>query len=92
MSTAFRFRVTDSKARAICRNAANVPGAGAKPRTDYAVRAMRQGRLNAPKRDVPAQILAHLLPDFRPFFHEASIPVSGKGHSPPISLRHALPP
>jgi hypothetical protein len=45
---------------------------------------MRQGNLNSPQRDVQAKILAHLLPDVRPFFTEASIPGSGKGHSPPV--------
>jgi len=84
MSTAFRFRRTDSKARASGSYAASVPGAGAKPRTDYAVRAMRQEGQNPLKRDVQAKILAHLLPDVRPFFTEASIPGSGKGHSPPV--------
>ena len=66
MSTAFRSRVTDSKARAFGPNAAKVPGAGAKPRTDYAVRAMRQGCSNIPQRDVQAKILAPHLPEFRP--------------------------
>jgi hypothetical protein len=92
MSTAFRFRVTDSKARALGSNAARVPGGRVKPHTDYAVRAMRQEGIHLPKRDISAQILAPLMPDFRPFFTEASIPVSGKGHSPPNFLRNSMPP
>ncbi len=97
MSTAFRNRVIEGKARVLCRNAAQAPGAEAEPRAHYGVCAMRQGRpvtTGSPKRDAQAEILASLMPDLRPHpkHLEASQPDSGRGHSPPFLPRTPMPP
>ena len=108
MSTAFRNRVIDGKARASGSNAASVPGAGW-----FAPWVLR------PKRGLPqhshttlqpcpackccavwrwrehsalAQIPAPHPPEFRPIFSERSIPDSGRGQSPPLIPRMAARP
>ena len=97
MSTAFRNRVIEGRARVLCRNAAQAPGAEAEPRTHYGVCAMRQEvavTKTLPKRDAQAEIPASLMPELRPHpkHLEASQPDSGRGHSPPFLPRTPMPP